>query len=318
MAYKLNVNKAAMNTCSKSRSCFTLVELLIVIAIISLIAAIMFPVFATAREKARQATCASNLRQLGTAFQQYSQDNDETMPSSAYVYIGWAGPIYCYVKSAGVFACPDDQTTPQPRAVGGVTYLLEPVSYAYNQNILWTPDGGMGIGGAVSQFTSPANTVLLYEVTARQFRSASNPCSYNVADLSTPREAGGAPNGTGNCVSPMGIGAWADDGPQYLQQATGYSGGAQQLPFFINQYFTGPDGRHSKGSNYLLCDGHAKWLMGDAVSTGGYFNGNPNEGAPSVCATAPTTPEDRCEVDIGYPVAAGTAAPGWTVTFSPV
>lgn len=99
---------------------FTLIELLIVIAIIAILAAILFPVFAQVREKARQTSCASNLNQIGLAFAQYVQDNDETYPS---VYSGqsnqisagqikfWPYAIYPYVKSAGVYRCPNDAGT---------------------------------------------------------------------------------------------------------------------------------------------------------------------------------------------------------------
>ena len=66
---------------SKTQRGFTLIELLVVIAIISILASILFPAFASAREKARQISCASNLRQLGLAFQQYTPDNDDTMPN---------------------------------------------------------------------------------------------------------------------------------------------------------------------------------------------------------------------------------------------
>jgi len=82
---------------------FTLIELFVVIAIISIIAAILFPVFAQAREKARAAMCVSNERQLGLAFLQYAQDNDEFLPRGAageirFVCAGWAGPLFPYVK----------------------------------------------------------------------------------------------------------------------------------------------------------------------------------------------------------------------------
>src|SRR5438270_8287108 len=66
---------------------FTLIELLVVIAIIAIIAAILFPVFAQAREKARQATCVSNMKQIGTALTMYQQDYDETYPFG-YQYYG--------------------------------------------------------------------------------------------------------------------------------------------------------------------------------------------------------------------------------------
>src|SRR5207249_1695804 len=85
---------------------FTLIELLVVIAIIAILAAILFPVFAQARAKARQATCLSNLKQLGTAFMMYAQDYDETYPMCNYQAPGttnnvtWQYFIDPYVKAA--------------------------------------------------------------------------------------------------------------------------------------------------------------------------------------------------------------------------
>ena len=83
---------------------FTLIELLVVIAIIAILAAILFPVFAKAREKARQTSCASNEKQLGLALIQYVQDYDEFYPRS----YDWAFETYSYVKSVGAYKCPDD------------------------------------------------------------------------------------------------------------------------------------------------------------------------------------------------------------------
>src|SRR2546429_1371192 len=73
---------------------FTLIELLVVIAIIAILAAILFPVFAQAREKARQSSCQSNLRQLGLATQLYAQDYDETYPLAQYA----DGTVYWFGK----------------------------------------------------------------------------------------------------------------------------------------------------------------------------------------------------------------------------
>src|ERR1700712_3723500 len=101
------------------RTGFTLIELLVVIAIIAILAAILFPVFAQAREKARQISCLSNEKQLGIALMQYTQDYDEFYPCGNYVTgghygQGWAGVLYTYVKSANVFACPDDDSVLNP------------------------------------------------------------------------------------------------------------------------------------------------------------------------------------------------------------
>src|SRR6476661_2454795 len=102
----------------KIRSAFTLIELLVVIAIIAILAAILFPVFARARENARRASCQSNLKQLGLGLMQYTQDYDERYPigqlngGATSSGIGWGGAIYPYVKSSQIFTCTSDTTTP--------------------------------------------------------------------------------------------------------------------------------------------------------------------------------------------------------------
>src|SRR5882757_5192224 len=110
----------------RRKHAFTLIELLVVIAIIAILAAILFPVFAQAREKARQIACLSNMKQIGTAAIMYAQDYDEIMPET-----GWQGPcsdpktgvandtffsgVYAfpiaeqpYIKNRQVLVCPSD------------------------------------------------------------------------------------------------------------------------------------------------------------------------------------------------------------------
>src|SRR5687767_3583983 len=92
---------------------FTLIELLVVIAIIAILAAILFPVFARAREKARQARCLSNCKQLGLAVMQCAQDHDEALPMrvlsiSNVGALSWRGVMQPYIKSWDVLVCPSN------------------------------------------------------------------------------------------------------------------------------------------------------------------------------------------------------------------
>src|SRR3954454_8547490 len=100
---------------SRQRTGFTLIELLVVIAIIAILAAILFPVFAQARDKARQAVCLSNCKQVGTALQMYSQDYDEILPQgyNGPSKISWGKVTVPYVKNLDIFTCP---SAPQTKA----------------------------------------------------------------------------------------------------------------------------------------------------------------------------------------------------------
>lgn len=232
------------------REGFTLIELLVVIAIIAILAAILFPVFATAREKARQAACLSNLKQMGLAFAQYEQDYDETMTCTLPGYssgAGWAGLVYPYVKSVGVYCCPDDQTaTPY-------------CSYGFNANIAALP---------LSQFGASAKTVLCYEV------AGNTPCDVSTSTASSCAATGYGYDGNG--YDPSGKGAIGGSGvctslnTTNLRYVTGPFYGRSQI---VKSCFD-PTPRHSNASNFLMADGHVKWLLGSQVSTGwAYYSG---------------------------------------------
>src|SRR5690348_6500752 len=95
---------------------FTLIELLVVIAIIAILAAILFPVFARARENARKSSCQNNLKQLALGFKQYINDFDERYPLIAVTTgstngvppYGWADALQPYIKNTQVYQCPSD------------------------------------------------------------------------------------------------------------------------------------------------------------------------------------------------------------------
>src|SRR5688572_30477323 len=92
------------------RSAFTLIELLVVIAIIALLAAILFPVFARARENARRSSCSSNLRQIAITIKQYVQDYDSRYPQASMsedeAPFGWADAVQPYLKNIQLYQCP--------------------------------------------------------------------------------------------------------------------------------------------------------------------------------------------------------------------
>jgi len=179
----------------KQRKGFTLIELLVVIAIIAILAAILFPVFQKVRENARRSACSSNLKQIGLALIQYSQDNDEHMPNA---WIGspfkgssvtplsyrWMDAIQPFVKSNDLFHCPDDQgnkvgdkTTTgqyipynQPGGTGDTHYGSYAIN-AYNfseshKNQLLTGPGneaGGDTGYSLSLLQSPSTTAWVFE-----------------------------------------------------------------------------------------------------------------------------------------------------------
>ncbi|MEI6503950.1 MAG: DUF1559 domain-containing protein [Armatimonadota bacterium] len=138
---------------------FTLIELLVVIAIIAILAAILFPVFAKAREKARQTSCLSNSKQMGLAFNMYGQDYDERGPVAPYDFaptygrMSWDALLYSYVKNEQVYICP----TYGKRAESGC-YRRTPMG--------WAPLGGYGFNGDVlgrsqGELAKPSETIVI-------------------------------------------------------------------------------------------------------------------------------------------------------------
>ena len=245
---------------------FTLIELLVVIAIIAILAAILFPVFSQAREKARATACISNFKQIGLGYSQYEQDYDETVPCGLVTWgrgIGWAGQIYPYVKSKQVFMCPDDTTRP----LNG----NDIISYASNANLVAyvgsssPPPLPMQLSG----MTAPAKSVALFETSGTSFT------------LQSGESCSPAGNGTSVLSSNTLYGCGGTNGvtsATTIKYETGVLGNANVIGGNSSStlaniaptttYFLSADGWHQSGANYLMADSHAKWLKPTQVGAG--------------------------------------------------
>jgi prepilin-type N-terminal cleavage/methylation domain-containing protein/prepilin-type processing-associated H-X9-DG protein len=225
------------------RTAFTLIELLVVIAIIAILAAILFPVFAKAREKARGASCLSNCKQLALAAMQYSQDNDETYPCQSSLQWGrdpnqpwgryytqgpaatrisfWAA-ISPYAKSNQVVGCPSDtSTTAFSMTAGGRQ------SFVLAGPVFWnSTDGSINnitvANGRLAAIKAPANCLLFCEWAGSDTERMISPLDYD----------------------------WA------YNNRTGGTGLTQWTAL----------NRHMDGANHVFCDGHAKWAQPLSVS----------------------------------------------------
>jgi prepilin-type N-terminal cleavage/methylation domain-containing protein/prepilin-type processing-associated H-X9-DG protein len=296
-----------------SRLGFTLIELLIVIAIVSMLAAILMPVFAQVREKARRTTCLSNENQIGIAFLQYTQDNDERFPNGInptggpfWAGEGWAGQCLSYFHATALLHCPDDKTQ-------SITSHDTAISYGYNINLVEPgedeeyalfgyTEGGSPPGRSLAALNAPPHSVLLFEVSGV------------TAAVTEPLEGGlGASSGRYFSASGNGL-----DHRLYAhkdvrsgldnQYATGYLG-TRTPPDPAQTQFTPATGRHGGGSNFLLADGHVRWLRGARVSSG--LNASSES-----CHQGNQPFLPGCDNGVGAYTASGTGTSDFDATFS--
>jgi prepilin-type N-terminal cleavage/methylation domain-containing protein/prepilin-type processing-associated H-X9-DG protein len=211
----------------KLRDAFTLIELLVVIAIVAILAAILFPVFAQAREKARSAACLSNCKQLGTAIQVYLQDYDGAYPLAWYgmrVEYGFDVALFPYLRNYKVYECPSNRVTPRFWSGYRRMGVSRPIPGSYTMNADLTARDATGgrvpfagregrTGLTETAVQAPAETILLCEIW--DTRASWKP--------------------------PVG--------PEHEIYTTQKNDVCQRIPFHI----------HQGGSHYVFCDGHAKW-----------------------------------------------------------
>ncbi len=235
----------------RARRGFTLIELLVVIAIIAILASILFPVFAQAREQARKTSCTSNMRQIGMALMQYVQDYDETFPTQhannwptggatgswLNSLPNWEGLLYPYFKNWQMLRCPSAIRSPW-NGVNGPE--AEATNYMINGVV-----GRWPSSPTLAQVPAPADIIYLQESYY-----------YGPFSISRPLLGGGVYR------------YWHYSDPTSTYYCNGQSNGLPHCEVY--------NSTHKHGGNILYCDGHAKYMQYTRVRSG-HFGLTPDE-----------------------------------------
>jgi prepilin-type N-terminal cleavage/methylation domain-containing protein/prepilin-type processing-associated H-X9-DG protein len=241
---------------------FTLIELLVVIAIIAILAAILFPVFAQAREKARAITCVSNFQQGALAIDMYVQDYDEHMVPVEYGCCSynpdkgdrmWPQLVYPYTKSTGIYTCPSDPYNNMSTDLSDWGYTQSSNSIEKDYAIAGTADFGYNYYYlsplfGLSTADSIGNTTAFEGVT---LASIVRPANNILLVDSVWNVANGQPQGGGN---------WLVETPSWWYGTGNYWFGGWQIDNPNNAMEYGETWpRHSQGMNVAFVDGHVKF-----------------------------------------------------------
>jgi prepilin-type N-terminal cleavage/methylation domain-containing protein len=236
------------------RGAFTLIELLVVIAIIAILAAILFPVFAQAREKARSASCLSNNKQMSMASLMYSQDYDETMPFAFGYYpgIGWMWNYYHNVPWNA--ACTNGACGPQWTNMMQGFWMNSTQPYTKNYQVFVCPSAAKSNLIYSQASGAPANAKTSYAYNGL-LHSATQASMIQPAQLPMITESNGKANFDGaGLMNPTLVCSNPNAGCTYIP--AGGSGNGATSGWFG---FSGPASVHGKGENWSYCDGHAKY-----------------------------------------------------------
>jgi prepilin-type N-terminal cleavage/methylation domain-containing protein/prepilin-type processing-associated H-X9-DG protein len=271
-----------------SRKGFTLIELLVVIAIIAILAAILFPVFSRAREKARQASCLNNEKQLGLGLMMYCQDYDETYPYSYYYkdpvaggtagYYQWSFMIMPYVKNYQLFVCPSHKgggiapTNPCYLTGSGVVdYQAPKLSYIANEALMGRARPCFH-GVMMSELDDASQFIALAEMTDNSNAIGGSSGVSGVAVKSHRPFNLCNPWNFDIKTGPEPAGPYQQVTLQQALDSIAY-GKSVGVPITDESYnharYLSVD-RHNGGANYTFADGHAKWMQLSTVIANQY------------------------------------------------